>query len=292
MDDAVPTTPVAGPRADRRPVDGACVPAGRIGGHERHVRHSRDEIRQMMMAAGLEILEERGLGVAVGDLTFKRVFDRIDSTRGVRLTNASVIRRVWENQAAFQDDVLAEVALAGDGHAEVAQLVEELAETIDSIDRSTVEGRLRGLSELARVGGEAGLRTLTTSRRWALWVGIWVLAVTSPASERGRRIRQALYDGYESSTEQWCGLYGALHSHLGVRLRSPYTLRQMVILTGALIEGDALRHGAGKGGGTVLRPTGPGGELQEWTLYSVGLEAMANQFLEIDPEWEGPEGAG
>jgi hypothetical protein len=38
----------------------------------------------------------------------------------------------------------------------------------------------------------------------------------------------------------------------------------------------------------VKRATGPGGELQEWTLMGIGLEALARQFLEIDPEWSPP----
>jgi hypothetical protein len=42
---------------------------------------------------------------------------------------------------------------------------------------------------------------LADSRRWTLWVGVWVLAVTSPSSERGQRIRQALIDGYETTAD-------------------------------------------------------------------------------------------
>ena len=77
---------------------------------ERSIRHSKDEIRALMMTAGTELLEEEGLGIGAVDLTFKRVFDRVLATSGVRLTNGSVIRRVWENQAEFQDDVLAAIA--------------------------------------------------------------------------------------------------------------------------------------------------------------------------------------
>ena len=35
-------------------------------------------------------------------------------------------------------------------------------------------------------------------------------------------------------------------------------------------------------------PTGPGGELQEWTLYSLAIEAVALQFFEPDPDFVPP----
>ena len=57
------------------------------------------------------MLREEGLGTGAEALTFKRVFDRVEEDTGVRLTNASVIRRVWENQAEFQVDVLVTIAL-------------------------------------------------------------------------------------------------------------------------------------------------------------------------------------
>ena len=259
-----------------------------VSAADRPTRHSREEIRELMMEAGRSIMVERGLGVGADALTFKRVFERIESTSGVRLTNASVIRRVWENQAEFQDDVLMAVALAGDAGGEMGDTAAALGPLLDSVDLSSPAGRLRGLSEVCRVGGDASLRVLAGSRSWSLWVGVWVLAVTGPASERGMRIRQALVDGYEATTDQWIDLYGALADHFGLRPRAPLTLRQLTVSVGALIEGCALRAGADRDTAAILRPTGPGGELQEWSLFAVGLEALAHQYLELDPDWVGP----
>jgi hypothetical protein len=39
----------------------------------------------------------------------------------------------------------------------------------------------------------------------------------------------------------------------------------------------------------ILRPTGPGGELQVWTLFGVGLEALVDQFFVLDPDVVAPE---
>lgn len=255
----------------------------------RPARHTREEIRALMMEAGLGLLVDQGLGVGAGDLTFKKVFDRVELTTGIRLTNASVIRRAWENQAEFQDAVLAAVARAGDAGDESGATADALLPLLGSIDRSTGQGRLRALSEVCRVGGAASLRALVDSRSWALWVGVWVLAVTGAPSERVDRVRQALLDGYEATTELWMGLHGAMIDALGLRLRSPFTLRQFTVSVGALVEGCALREGSERQAAVLLRPSGPAGEPQEWTLFAVGLEALAHQFLELDPDWVHPD---
>jgi hypothetical protein len=254
----------------------------------RTTRRSREEIRQLMMAAGLDLLAEEGLGIGAGELTFKRVFERVEASTGERLTNASVIRRVWTNQAEFQDDVLSAVAMAGDGGGEMGDTATALIPLMQSVDVSSPAGRRRALSQLCRVGGEANLKVLIDSRRWSLWVGVWVLAVTSPPSERGRRIRRALVEGYETTTDLWAELYQALIAHLGLRIREPFTLRQFTDSVGALVEGCALRAGAERTVPAILRPTGPDGQPEPWTLFSVGLEALVFQFLELDPDWTGP----
>jgi hypothetical protein len=255
---------------------------------DRTSRRSREEIRLLMMTAGLDLLAEEGLGIGAEELTFKRVFDRVEASTGKRLTNASVIRRVWTNQAEFQDDVLTAVAMAGDGGGEIGDTASAMIALLQAVDVSTPAGRLRGLSQLCRVGGEASLRALTDSRRWSLWVGVWVLAGTGPKSERGRRIRQALLEGYETTTDLWAELYKALLVILGLRVRTPFTLRQFTESVGALIQGCALRAGAEPDAPAILRPTGPGGRSEPWSLFAVGLEALVMQYLELDPDWSGP----
>lgn len=245
-----------------------------------------------MMDAGTSLLRDEGLGIGATELTFKRAFERVAATTGVRLTNASVIRRVWENQAEYQDDVLTAVAMGGDSGVEAGATAASLLPLLDQIDRSTPDGRLRGLAEVCRVGGAASLQAIRDSPHWALWVGVWVLAVTGPDSPRSTRVRGALQDGYESTTDLWMGLHGAVVAALGLRMREPLTLRQFTVAVGALVEGCALREGAEPAAAEILRPTGPSGELQEWTLFGIGLEALAAQFLEVDPDWRPEEVPG
>ena len=73
-------------------------------------RQSSTVLRQHLLEAGRSILQEEGLETTSSNLTFKRVFDRVAQDTGRQLTNASVIRRIWDNQADFQADVLVEIA--------------------------------------------------------------------------------------------------------------------------------------------------------------------------------------
>jgi len=254
----------------------------------RQPRRSKEELRALLMTAGLAILHEEGLGIAAGDLTFKRVLARVQADTGIRVTNASVIRRVWENQAEFQSDVLAAVASAGDSTGELGATSGALTAMLGDLDVSSPDARLRTMSEVARIAGQISFRALVDSDQWSLWVGVWVLAATNVPSPADRRIRDALVEGYLRGTDLWMGVHGAVLPLLGLRPRAPLTLRQFTVSTGALVEGCALRQVGAEDLDVIERPTGPGGAMQEWTLFAIGLEALAAQFFESDPDWVPP----
>ncbi len=134
-----------------------------------------------MLAAGLEILRQDGLGTGAEHLTFKRVFEQVAATSGVRVTNASVIGRIWRSQAEFQSSVLA--AVASEEVTDQERIV--MAATVEfvaTVDRSTVESRRAALHELMRIAAEANLVSGTISRGWATVIGVWALASGSRGS--------------------------------------------------------------------------------------------------------------
>jgi hypothetical protein len=249
---------------------------------KRRVRLSRDELRHLMLAAGQQIVQEEGVETGATNLTFKRVFEHVEKDTGVQLTNASVIRRVWENQADFQADLLSAIARDHE-RPEIGQTLHAVAEVVDSFDLSTEESRLSAMRELCRVGGAASSDTLQTSRNWPLWIS--VVALATNGSEHTSRVRDSLMEGYASVTKFWEENYGGFMDLLGLRFRAPWTMRQYTIAITALSEGYALRqHIEGKLE-SFTRPTGPDGALQEWTLFAAAMEALVLQFMEPDPEF-------
>jgi hypothetical protein len=254
-------------------------------------RRAREELRELVVDAGMAILAEEGLRTGA-DLTFKRVFARVEADTGVRLTNASVIRRVWVDQADFQSEIMARVVAGTNEAGQLAAAHGLLEPLMDTFDVSTPEARWAGLVEIVRLGGAVAIETRVGTRDWELWVGVWVVTVTNPGAKVDGKLRQALSEGLEETGEAWDQLFAAMHRQLGLRLRPGLTLRQLTESTGALAAGFSLRQASRDEPQVYQRPTGPGGELQEWTLLGIGLEALALQFLELDPDWEPPADAG
>ncbi len=260
---------------------------------QRQPQLSRDELRSLLLETGRTLLIEEGLGTGVETLTFKRVFERVEADTGRRLSNASVIRRVWENLADYQTDVLVSVAQQ-DGLGEFDETFAAVAPLFTSLDLSTEESRERSLREVCRVGGAANTLALLESPHWSLWIAVWALATAEslrPDEQRAdnqEKIRRALLAGYEGFTQLWEDAYAALAASLGVRPKSPLTVRQFTVAVGALAEGCSLRQRLDSGMDGILRPTGPNGEDQEWSVFAIGLEALVRLYFEPDPDWTPP----
>jgi hypothetical protein len=247
-------------------------------------RRSREELRALLLDAGVEVLRDEGLGTGAEQLTFKRVFERVAATTGIRVTNASVIGRIWENQAEFQSAVLA--TMVADEVTDQEQAVMAAAMTaLAAADRSTLDGRRAALRELLRVAAEANLSTGVTSRSWAVVIGVWALASGSRGSGAGDEIYTALKRSYEGIEERASEVARTLMAYLGLRLRPPLRVEQFTLVCTALVEGCALRDRADSGIRGIGRPTGPGGTVQEWTVLGIALEALVGEFFEFDPDW-------
>ena len=242
----------------------------------------------MFIETGRAILREEGLGAGGEALTFKRVCERVEADTGIRVTNASLIGRVWKNQFDYQTDVLATIA-ADDSASEIEQTVQGLVPILLNMDPSSEESRRWTMREVCRVSASANTNALSRSTDWLLWIGIWAVTAVGAAPERRRRIESALEQAYRAVTEHMEGIYQAGMDFVGYRVRPGLTVRQFTIAVAALAEGCVLRDrvdAAHMNG--IMRPTGPNGEEQEWTLFGLALEALAHEFFELDPKWVQP----
>lgn len=254
-------------------------------GGDQKARKSREELRALLLSAGQDVLHDEGIETGFSNLTFKRVFDRLEKDTGLRITNGSVIGRVWENQAAFQADVLVSIA-QDEGRPEVDQTLEAVTEILGNLDRSTGAARLRSVQELSRVGGAASVNAIGKSSNWSLWISVLAYATTAGDPAQRERVREALLGGYNSMTKFWEQNYEGLMNYFGLRICRPWTIRDFTIAVTAYSEGCSLRQRVDGHLPTLIRPTGPDGEDQEWTLFAVGLEALIGQFFEPDPDFE------
>jgi hypothetical protein len=248
-------------------------------------RLSRDQLRELFIQTGWAILREEGLGAGGEALTFKRVRERVEDDTGIRVTNASLIGRIWENQFAYQTDVLAAVA-GHHGTREVENTLEAVTPILADMDVDSEESRRLTMREVCRVSTAANTAALRQSTDLMLWFGIWAMSAVGSAPERRRRIELALEESYEAVTEHMESVYQAGLDFVGYRVRPGLTLRQFTVAAAAMADGCVLRDrvdNARMNG--LMRPTGPSGELQEWTLFGLTLDALVGQFFELDPDW-------
>ena len=184
---------------------------------ERRPRHSREEIRVLLLETGRSILREEGPGSGAEVVTFKKVLERLEEEIGIRLTNASVIRRVWENQAEFQADLLVTIALE-ENQEEIDLTVGAVVPILSDADLTTVESRHAVMRELCRVGGAANLQAMRLSDNWPLWISVWGIARTAQPVEEREKIRAALLAGYDAFNDRIEDAYLAITALLGFRL--------------------------------------------------------------------------
>ena len=129
----------------------------------RRPRRSREELRALLLAAGRSILLEEGLGPGADALNFKRAFDLVEAETGFKLTNASVIGRVWGNLADYQTDVLVELA-SDTSRSNVPEVAELVAGVLAGCDLSSASGARRPLPRSVESSGRPSAPRSVTRR--------------------------------------------------------------------------------------------------------------------------------
>ena len=125
-------------------------------------RRSRAELHKIVLDAGRDLLLSEGLGTGAEHLSFKRVLSHVADTRGIRITNASIIGRIWENQEEFQTDVIRSI-VDQQVEEEVQDTSDALVAAMGRLDVSTPELRRASLGELIRVTSAQYLSSASTS---------------------------------------------------------------------------------------------------------------------------------
>jgi hypothetical protein len=240
-----------------------------------------------MITGGISYLVDHGLGVGTERATFKSVFDYILDKHDIKLHYASVLGRIWADQAEYQADLAAAIGAIDASAYEYRNTLSTLVQVVTTADRATSAGRWRAVNRLCRIVGEASLDDMAASPEWPIWVGIWAVAASRHHNDPADPVQHALHGAYDSMTDNFAIAYTWVVDVLGLRFKEPFTVRHFTIATTALAEGCALRDTVAREEvRDVTLPTGDGGTDESWTLYSIGLEALCHHFLEEIPGWE------
>ena len=262
-------------------------PGSPDGSDSSNERQSRRELRDLLLSAARDLMQEEGVQTAPTNLTFKRVFERVERTTGRTVTNASVIRRLWDNMADFQADVLISIS-QDERRPELEHTLDTIGRMLDESDLSTPQSRRRALQQLCRTAGEGITGLFDDSALGTAWISVLAVATTAPDPTLRERMVGALSSGFDTVAEFWEPTFAGLFGYLGFRIREPRTVRQFAEAVLAWSQGNAIRHRVSGGIPRLTLPTGPDGGAQEWTLFSVGLEGIVHQFFEPDPDVDAP----
>lgn len=247
------------------------------------VRRTRQELEDLVLAAGLEVLAASGPLPNVNGLTYKAVFNHLEQTKNIRVTHASVHERIWKNQTAFQIDVLSRAAdalpaatfLSGTGAA---------AKVVETADLSTPEGRMWSTMEMIRVScnDDIASEDFTLSTFQAIRQVVARLPSDHPDHDD---LVNTVSETRERIGGEYRQLFQFLVQALQLRVRPELelslddALRSLFAQVVALADGFVLD---GPGANTLNLPTGVDGELQHWHLYSWSVWCAARTLLEPD----------
>jgi hypothetical protein len=250
-------------------------------------RRTREETRELVVEAALDLVRQHGLGVEPTTISYQRVFDHLAKTKGVRVTRASVHERIWDSQEDFQEDVLLRVSRLASG---VSGAAEAAAETLAS---SHFEHPLALMRELGRTAPDAVLKIAAADPLFYSWVGFTLSLAkdSSTSDERRETLADASSREYSGTENSGAELVQSLAEVLGVRPRRDLFGRGedaflLIARLGlALAEGVTVRMRFRESELADIRlNTGPNGSEQTWSVFAAGYWALLNTFLEIDPD--------
>ena len=248
------------------------------------VRRSRKELRAIVLEAGRDVLLTEGLGTGAEHLSFKRVLSHVAATRGIRITNASVIGRIWGNQEEFQLDVVNSVANI-QGDEEAAVTIEALEAVLARLDVSTPELRRASLAELIRVTCAEYMAAASTSAATIQMALVSYVAASQSASADNR-----LIESFRSTNRRLTTRYEELYTQglqaCGWRIRPQYSMYEVAALLSAVAEGILLHQLVEpRAFQPLILTSGLDGTEVEWTHHGVTMNSLVDFFAEPDPEW-------
>ena len=244
----------------------------------------------MLLEAGLELLIEEGLGLGAERITYKRVFDRVQDSTGVIITRGSVHDRIWASQRDFQLELLRKAAEFDLG-SETDAIHHRVVGLLNEAEHDGVEvGPL--IREACRQGATTWIDYDDRPGGWELWLSVWSMFTLNRERQptEAAQIADAVTDSIRRIDSSLMNTIAPIAHQLGLEPRRETmgdrtldeTVEMMARFANALAEGTALRRRLEPSlvDGFEL-PTGPDGELQEWTLGGLGAWLMAEFCFDL-----------
>lgn len=242
-----------------------------------------DEVRTRLLEAALETLRVNGVSSGLDAVTLDGAILDADVPRGMSY-------KIWRTEDGTPQDAFRRATVlhilrmpAKTGLPATRQLTEsELAKRSDELESDDPEVRHNLFREMVRLVGEFNYLTLENSSNWKLYSAIRTAALTRPDPDT--EVLDALRAGEEYLIDMYSGLYLDVAQAIGMQLRAEYRIEEFAAACYGVNEGLSGRLSSNYRKVGIERPTGPDGEIREWTLFSVAFEALIEHFFEWDDQ--------
>jgi AcrR family transcriptional regulator len=250
----------------------------------RRQRISKEEAAERMLDVALDEIRANGLFVNMEHLNFEDVIRDAGVPRSAAYRN-------WESKELFFGDLFLKLLSTevGGAHAfyrDTVLLVAKLA--LDKLDLlEDVAGRRRLFLEVCRIGSEQNYRIMFQSSEWQTYIAVAATLGSIEDGDLRAAAKQSLLTSEESFVTHMSGFYEAMASILGLHPRQGITFETMTVLGASIINGLALEGGiltTRIPGRVILADPFGTGELQEWSVPSLGYTAMIDGLCEFDPD--------
>lgn len=157
---------------------------------------------------------------------------------------------------------------------EYEEALETLTERVDPGDDNAMRSTLL---ELIRVVTGENFDRLDNSQNWRIYSALRTAALTRHGSDP--ELLEAVRTGEEAVISGYAALYERIATMFGHEIREPFTYAEFSATIYALNEGLANRVTDVYRRRDIKLPSGPEGEMQEWTLFAASFTALIDYFF-------------
>lgn len=249
----------------------------------------REILRRLVVRAGLDVLERDGLGLRPDAITYAKVFAHLEETRGLKVSRASVHRRIWADQDDFQHEVLAAAAVQTSPYHHVEEVHDGVQAVLDAVDQLGLDGRER-VRAFCRIAGRALIEIYLTSEEFRRFQMLKA-AARSESSDVTAGLRAAIHARSDGDRNERLSPFGSVFEALGLRVKPELGLGfdeavdVVMRLIQVLITGTHLDHHAGFPAAASRAQSSLDAEDEAWPLtnFGLGFLAFVELFFELDP---------
>lgn len=245
-------------------------------------RRSREELRELVVAAGVQVLLRDGLGLKAESLGYAAVFEHIKRTRGINIHRATVHPDIWSSQDDFRADVLAEAARFGTGES-LDTMDQAMAAQSVSRNRDGSVNVRQLILDNSRATVEAQMRMTADSPSFRRWQLIKASMLSRSAQENADGLREAVNARYEEMLGTLEKTYRSVLPLVGLVVNPELEMSEdqayhlFAVLVAALSTGSDFNRAAGSelAGRTVAFPRADAPDrTDDWTITALASLAV------------------